>query len=130
MAVTERTQSYADLVADDPREFRVHGSVYTEAEVFGSEMARIYGRTWGVAGGLDGPPSPGWRTPGPFSSPPSAPTAKHSTSTLARPENTSPFVWAARRSSRSSCSSRRIATSILATGSYRRRMATTAITAT
>src|SRR5437899_1070838 len=34
----------------DLREFRVHGSVYTDAEVFGSEMDRIYERTWVYAG--------------------------------------------------------------------------------
>ena len=50
MAVTERTESFADLVVDDPREFRVHGSVYTDAEVFAAELERIFERTWVYAG--------------------------------------------------------------------------------
>lgn len=50
MALTERTESFAGLVADDPREFRVHGSVYTDAEVFAAEMERIFERTWVYAG--------------------------------------------------------------------------------
>ena len=50
MAVTERTESFADLVVDDPREFRVHGSVYADAEVFEAEMERIFERTWVYAG--------------------------------------------------------------------------------
>src|SRR5205809_233114 len=50
MAVTELTESFADLVVDDPREFRVHGSVYTDAEVFAAELERIFERTWVYAG--------------------------------------------------------------------------------
>src|SRR5437870_5183144 len=50
MAVTERTESFADLVVDDPREFRVHGSVYADAAVFEAEMERIFERTWVYAG--------------------------------------------------------------------------------
>ncbi len=51
MAVTERTgQSFADLVADDPSQFRVHGSVYTDPDVFAAEMERIYERAWVYAG--------------------------------------------------------------------------------
>ncbi len=51
MAVTERAdQSFADLVADVPAEFRVHGSVYTDPQVFDAEMERIFERTWVYAG--------------------------------------------------------------------------------
>ncbi|TLZ78049.1 MAG: Rieske 2Fe-2S domain-containing protein [Methanobacteriota archaeon] len=50
MVVTERTESFADLVVDDPREFRVHGSVYADAAVFEAEMERIFERTWVYAG--------------------------------------------------------------------------------
>src|SRR5881628_3990883 len=50
MAVTERTESFADLVVDDPREFRVHGTVYADAAVFEVEMERIFERTWVYAG--------------------------------------------------------------------------------
>ncbi|HEY3246852.1 MAG TPA: Rieske 2Fe-2S domain-containing protein [bacterium] len=47
MAIGERTRRrYADLVADDPGEFRVNGAVYTDPDVFGEEMQRIYERTW------------------------------------------------------------------------------------
>src|SRR3989441_4144006 len=50
MAVTERTESFADLVVDDPREFRVHGSVYADAAVLEAEMEGIFDRTWVYAG--------------------------------------------------------------------------------
>ena len=51
MAVREDTfRSYADLVADDPREFRVNGSVYTDPQVFAAEMERIFERTWVYVG--------------------------------------------------------------------------------
>ena len=42
--------SYAELVSDDPRAFRVHGSLYTDPEVFASEMERIFERTWVYVG--------------------------------------------------------------------------------
>lgn len=51
MAITERpAQTYAALVVDDPREFRIHGSVYTDAGVFDAEMDRIFARTWAYVG--------------------------------------------------------------------------------
>ena len=45
MAVTERTESFVDLVVDDPREFRVHGSIYTNTEIFAAEIERIFEHT-------------------------------------------------------------------------------------
>ncbi len=51
MALKERAlHSYAELVADDPAEFRVHGAVYTDPEVFAAEMERIFERTWVYVG--------------------------------------------------------------------------------
>jgi phenylpropionate dioxygenase-like ring-hydroxylating dioxygenase large terminal subunit len=51
MAITEReVQSFAGLVVDDPREFRVNGSVYTDPAVFDVEMDRIFARSWVYAG--------------------------------------------------------------------------------
>ncbi|HEU4798116.1 MAG TPA: Rieske 2Fe-2S domain-containing protein [bacterium] len=47
MALVERAvQSFADLVDEDPREFRVHGGVYTDPAVFAAEMDRIFERSW------------------------------------------------------------------------------------
>lgn len=47
MAVSERgAGTYADLVVDDPREFRINGEVYTDGEVFAAEMERIFERSW------------------------------------------------------------------------------------
>jgi len=34
------------LVVDAPRDFRVHGRVYTDGDVFDAEMDRIFGTTW------------------------------------------------------------------------------------
>jgi phenylpropionate dioxygenase-like ring-hydroxylating dioxygenase large terminal subunit len=51
MGITEReVPLYADLVVDDPREFRVNGAVYTDPGVFASEMERIFERSWVYAG--------------------------------------------------------------------------------
>ncbi|MDR7521906.1 MAG: Rieske 2Fe-2S domain-containing protein [Armatimonadota bacterium] len=51
MAVREETlKSYAGLVADDPREFRVHGSIYTDPDLFAVEMERIFERCWVYVG--------------------------------------------------------------------------------
>ncbi len=44
------TRSYADLVVDDPREFRVHGSIYTDPQIFAEEMRRIFERYWVYVG--------------------------------------------------------------------------------
>ena len=51
--------SYAELVSDDPREFRVHGSLYTDPEVFASEMERIFERSWVYVGHVSELPAPG-----------------------------------------------------------------------
>ena len=51
MAITERpTQSLADLVMDDPREFRIHGTVYTDPAVFETEMDRVFAAHWVYVG--------------------------------------------------------------------------------
>ncbi len=51
MAISERTaRAFRDLVDDDPREFRVHGAVYTDPDVFAAEMARIFERSWVYVG--------------------------------------------------------------------------------
>lgn len=60
MALTERTaRSFADLVADDPDEFRIHGSVYTDPEVFAAEMERIFERSWVYVGHVSELPASG-----------------------------------------------------------------------
>jgi len=60
MAVTERTaQSLADLVAVDPAEFRVDGSIYTDPDVFDVEMDRIFARSWVYVGHVSELPAPG-----------------------------------------------------------------------
>ncbi len=47
MAISERTAgAFRELVDDDPRAFRIHGSVYTDPDVFAAEMARIFERSW------------------------------------------------------------------------------------
>lgn len=51
MALRERAlHSYTELVRDDPAEFRVHGTVYTDPEVFAAEMDRIFERSWVYVG--------------------------------------------------------------------------------
>lgn len=51
MAVTEPgVRSHADLVVDDPGEFRIDGSIYTDPDVFAAEMERIFERTWVYVG--------------------------------------------------------------------------------
>jgi phenylpropionate dioxygenase-like ring-hydroxylating dioxygenase large terminal subunit len=60
MAVTERApRAYADLVADVPREFRVHAALYTDPDVFAVEMERLFGRTWVYVGHVSELPAPG-----------------------------------------------------------------------
>jgi benzoate/toluate 1,2-dioxygenase alpha subunit len=60
MAVREEALGrYAELVADDPREFRVHGSVYTDPALFDVEMRAIFERTWVYVGHESEVPAPG-----------------------------------------------------------------------
>ena len=59
MAVTQRARTYGDLVVDDPREFRVHGSIYTDPQVFQEEMDRIFEGTWVYVGHESELPAPG-----------------------------------------------------------------------
>ncbi len=53
------TRSYADLVVDDPQEFRVHGSIYTDPQIFAEEMRRIFERYWVYVGHESEIPAPG-----------------------------------------------------------------------
>src|SRR5437773_6724315 len=50
MAVTDRTNSFADLGVADPRDFRVHGAVYTDGGGLAAELAGICERPWVDAG--------------------------------------------------------------------------------
>lgn len=51
MAISKRTAgAFRELVDDDPREFRIHGAVYTDPEVFAAETARIFERSWVYVG--------------------------------------------------------------------------------
>lgn len=60
MAVRQETlRSYAELIDDHPREFRFHGSVYTDPQVFDGEMERIFERTWVYVGHESELPAPG-----------------------------------------------------------------------
>ena len=60
MALRERAlHSYAELVRDDPAEFRVHGAVYTDPEVFAAEMDRIFERSWLYVGHVSELPAAG-----------------------------------------------------------------------
>ena len=42
--------AFADLIDDDERQFRVHASIYDDADVFAAEMRNIFGRTWVYVG--------------------------------------------------------------------------------
>jgi benzoate/toluate 1,2-dioxygenase subunit alpha len=44
------TVPFADLIDDDDRMFRVHGSIYSDAQVFAAEMRNIFTRTWVYVG--------------------------------------------------------------------------------
>jgi phenylpropionate dioxygenase-like ring-hydroxylating dioxygenase large terminal subunit len=55
----ELASSYADLVVDDDREFKVHTRVYTDPGVYQTEMRGIFERTWVYAGHESEVPSPG-----------------------------------------------------------------------
>jgi benzoate/toluate 1,2-dioxygenase subunit alpha len=44
------TTSYADLVDDDDRQFRLHTRIYTDPAVFQAEMRHIFERTWVYVG--------------------------------------------------------------------------------
>ena len=47
MVVEERrSQSYGGLVAESPRDFKVHTSVYTDPQIFEDEMRLIFEKTW------------------------------------------------------------------------------------
>lgn len=60
MVIGERAvKSFAALVADDPGEFRVHGAVYTDPDVFAAEMERIFERSWVYVGHESELPAPG-----------------------------------------------------------------------
>lgn len=60
MAITERgVERFAGLVVDDPREFRISGGVYTDPEVFSTEMERIFERSWLYVGHESELPAPG-----------------------------------------------------------------------
>jgi len=59
VAVEVARSSYGDLVVDDPREFRVHGSIYTDPRIFEEEMQRIFERTWVYVGHESELPAPG-----------------------------------------------------------------------
>src|SRR5574341_31739 len=60
MAISERpTQTHADLVIDDPHQFRVHGAVYTDPILFDAEMDRIFGAHWVYAGHVSELPAVG-----------------------------------------------------------------------
>lgn len=59
VAVEVAGSSYGDLVVDDPREFRVHGSIYTDPQIFEEEMHRIFERTWVYVGHESELPAPG-----------------------------------------------------------------------
>lgn len=60
MAIQEHTvRSYGELVADDPGEFRIHGSVYTDPDVFAAETERIFERAWLYVGHESELPAPG-----------------------------------------------------------------------
>ena len=50
---------YADLVDDNDEMFRIHGSLYTDQEIFLAEMKHIFGRTWVYVGHESEIPDPG-----------------------------------------------------------------------
>jgi benzoate/toluate 1,2-dioxygenase alpha subunit len=58
-ALPQGLRPYANLVHDDPLQFRFHGSVYTEPEIFDAEMERIYERSWVYVGHESELPAPG-----------------------------------------------------------------------
>lgn len=59
VAATQLMGTYGELVVDDPREFRVHGSIYTDPQVYEEEMRRIFDRTWVYVGHESELPAPG-----------------------------------------------------------------------